>query len=325
MIRFRTWLCAASAACGLTLGFGAQAQTQITITLPTGSSCSYNSSSQTLDCTGGGGGSGPTPTCSLSASPNSSVTAPGSITLTATCSNMTGALNYAWSGDACTSNPSSNKCQIDYAGTGPQSYTPKVTVTDSASPTPNSVGPIAKTITFTQVSGGGGGAIPGKCADGTSTKVGDTITAIDGALHSLQINGTTTAVFPFVVPPLQTGARITLTHLQTNDLVNNTPTAAFISKTPCDLGTPTVAGDSPDGQWMSGDVQGGVATITGVVNGGSSITFLQGSRGRVNFSQVNMTAGDVWYLMFQFRDSNGKNTCTGNCLGNVSVKAQQGS
>lgn len=92
MIRFRTWLCAATAAFGLTLGYGAQAQTNITIKLPSGSSCSFNGS--TLDCSGGSSGAA---SCSISG--KSSAVTGDTVTLTGSCVTATGAADtMTWGG-----------------------------------------------------------------------------------------------------------------------------------------------------------------------------------------------------------------------------------
>jgi hypothetical protein len=116
MIRFRTLLCAAVAACGFTLGFTAQAQTTITsITLPS-AGCVVSGS--TLDCSGGSVSQG---SCSLTSNTGSfSALTGASITLTGACTTPTGADTFTWSG--------SNEC----ASTGPtctltQTATVKIT------------------------------------------------------------------------------------------------------------------------------------------------------------------------------------------------------
>ena len=155
--------------------------------------------------------------------------------------------------------------------------------------------------------------------DGSTAVLGMALTDLAGATHSVTINNNQTAVFPFVVPSIQPNgqpvSQILLTHFQTLDNLNSTPRVAWISQTPGYIVPAPIAGYAkgvqyPSIQWMYG--VGGVATLTCVLDSGNYC-----SNGN-----VHMKAGDTWYVMFQNRDSKGKPSCTGNCLGNVSLKAQ---
>jgi hypothetical protein len=125
MIRFRTLLCAASAACGLTLGFGVQAQTQITLSLPTGTSCTF--ANNTLNCTGSGAG---VASCSINGQTTAVIG--DTVTLTGSCVTASGAPDTgAWTG--CGTSTAST-CTITSSAT--------VTLAGSAG------GSKSKTVTF---------------------------------------------------------------------------------------------------------------------------------------------------------------------------------
>jgi hypothetical protein len=107
MIRFRTWLCAASAACGLILGSGAQAQIT-SIILPSGG-CVVSGS--TLDCSGGGSG---TASCTIS---GPSTVIPGiQSTYTGSCRTAAGAADSITGWTGCDSSNGST-CLLSQANT----------------------------------------------------------------------------------------------------------------------------------------------------------------------------------------------------------------
>lgn len=140
---------------------------------------------------------------------------------------------------------------------------------------------------------------PTTASDGSKLVFMGTLQDLDGVLHQGTLTSKNTIYWAVKAP--QSGT-FSITHLQTNDSVNNTPCLATISKTPGDVGT---------GQWMSPQVAGGVATIRPVVGSKSGVVY--GSRG--NFQGVNMLPGETWYIMFQCRDF-------GKSNGNCTVKLQ---
>ncbi len=92
MKSIRTMLCAAVAACGMTLGTLAFAQSTITISLPSSVTCTANGTA--ITCTSVGGGS---PSCSISG--NSTGVIGDSITLTGSCFTASGAADsMTWGG-----------------------------------------------------------------------------------------------------------------------------------------------------------------------------------------------------------------------------------
>jgi hypothetical protein len=200
---------------------------------------------------------------------------------------MTGTLFYAWSGDACTSNPSSNKCQIDYSGTTLQSYTPKVTVTDSASPTPNVVGPISKPITFTAASSGGDGVpIPPSCPDGnkTITPKGSAISVFDGFPVDLSLAANQTAVYVVVVPPLPANTQVAFSWGQRD---NATSMNVYASKTDaCSTASQIVS------KAQSGSVYGAVNDGQSGVTSGFP-------------PKAHMQSGETWYISIKPNASTG--------------------
>ncbi len=125
MIRIRTLLCAASAACGLALGFNVSAQVTVTlpVTLPACTSKTYVLSGGTLTCTTGGGSGGTTPSCTLLGSTSSTVGTPiinpvstgggGGKRIPATCPDGTtttsATLNSFTTGQGVTIDPFQNK------------------------------------------------------------------------------------------------------------------------------------------------------------------------------------------------------------------------
>lgn len=167
--------------------------------------------------------------------------------------------------------------------------------------------------------------LPSVLADGTTVVDGGTLTTVDGVKHSVKLDGTQTAIFTLIVP----SSSFTITTVQDNDVVNNTPVKAVLSQTPGDLRSTlphsrkdhSLDGPSDHVQFMSGDTQGGATSLHCNVNGGNTVELHGGSP-----KAINMKAGDVWYLMYQFRDSAGKSTLGGKhgaaAHGNLSVKLQ---
>jgi len=317
MIQFKTLLRVGVAVGVATFGFSAQAaNSNITITLPSSVTCTTSGDGTSIVCSAAGGTS-PSASCSLSPS-TTSMALGTSITLTMTCSNMVAGVTvmYTWGGTACSSHDQgSNTCTYNapstIPGTNPVAFS--VTANDGT----NNISKGSSITVFDPNAGGGGGSIPTACGDGTTTKVGAAFSALDGSPDSVFIGNNQTAIFPFVVPDVASGAQIKITHLQTNDNTNITPRTGYISQTPCDM-PPWVAGSGQkSAQWMTG--VGGVQTLTAIVDGGNTVDV--GGRGVT----PHMRVGDTWYLMFQNRTSSNKASCTGNCQGDVTVKAQPGS
>ncbi|MEP7061718.1 MAG: hypothetical protein ABI881_04945 [Betaproteobacteria bacterium] len=294
MIRIRTLLCAASAACGLALGINASAAT---LSLSVDACDSFSMSPQGVITCNTSGGAGPVASCSLT--PDAPSVAIGSSkTLTMNCSNMGGAISYAWTGCA----PSGNTCSVTQTQVGPV----PVSVTASAG-----VNNISKSTTVTffdpSAGGGGGGAgIPTTCSDGTKV-VSTTINAFDGQPVSLAIGSGTsqTGIFKVVVPQ-GAGPNISLVWLRSGGTTDGTPAVAYVSKTACDMPSQHRAnGSYPSQQWSFGTSS---TTLNGLVDGLSTI--IRGNLGDV----LHMAPGDVWYLMFQNKDSRGSSTCkSGTC------------
>ena len=162
-------------------------------------------------------------------------------------------------------------------------------------------------------------ALPKVLSDNSKAVYGTALTTQDGVAHSLFLKDGETAIFKVVVPNVP---NFKVTHFQTNDVQNNTPTAAFVSFTPGDLraqpaGRDAAAQNLDHGQWMSGDVQGGVADLAFTVDGGHYVEVVKGGSLRA----VHCRPGDVLWLAFQFKDRTGRSTI-GLSHGNVSVKMQ---
>jgi len=307
MIQFKTLLRVGVAVSVATFGLAAQA-VDLTISIP--SCSSYSLINNVLTCSTGGGS--PSASCSLTPV-DPSVAIGTSITLTASCSNMAGPVTYTFGG--CNS-ATTNTCLVKAPSALPAASVPiSVTAADGT----NNISKNSLVSFYDPGAGGGGGPIPKTCADGTSTVVGAQLSALDGTTDSVNINNNQTAIFPFVVPPVAQGAQIKITHFQTNDTTNSTPRTAYISQTPCDMPPSTgIRGSFPSVQWMFGF--GGNTVLTAIVDGGNTVVV-----GKGGTTTPHMNVGDTWYLMFQNRDGSNRPSCTGNCLGNVSVKAQPGS
>ncbi|MEO8849150.1 MAG: hypothetical protein ABI440_11065 [Casimicrobiaceae bacterium] len=292
MIRIRTLLCAASAACGVALAFTATAAT-LTLDIPACNTVSLNGN--TIVC-GTSGGSGPTPSCSLSPT-NPSVAIGSSTTITASCSNFPGPFTYSWTG--CTSGGSGNTCTISSSqvGTIPVS----VTAQDSV---PNSVSK-GTTVTFYDPNagtGGGGTAIPTTCAsDGSKTIVGKTIQVFNNQYSLPNLSNKSTAIFPVVIPA---SGKMLFQFYQNGDGTDATVRTAYIAKTPCDFTYHPSNGSYPQQQFGFYTSTG---NLIGVVDGGSNVT--QGATGVT----LHGAPGETWYLMFQNKTDRGKDSCFGTC------------
>ncbi|MEO6928314.1 MAG: hypothetical protein ABI190_04035, partial [Casimicrobiaceae bacterium] len=291
MIRIRTLLCAASAAFGFALAFNATAAT-LTLDIPACDTVSL--SGNTIVC-GTGGGSGPTPSCSLSPT-NPSVAIGSSTTITASCSNFAGNIAYSWTG--CTSGGSGNTCTVSSSqvGTIPVSVSAQDNVPNSVSKST-----IVSFYDPNAGTGGGGTAIPTTCSDGSKTIVGKTIQAFNNVYSLPNLSNKYTAIFPVVIPA---SGKMLFQYFQNGDGSDGTVRTAYIAKTPCDLTYNPRNGTYQQQQFGYSTSTG---NLSGVVDGGSNVT--QGATGVT----LHGAPGETWYLMFQNKDSRGKDSCTGTC------------
>jgi hypothetical protein len=300
MIRFRTLLCAASAACGITLGLGANAQNTLNIQLPSAVTCSGNGT--TITCTANGG-TPQGPSCTLNAS-TTSATIGSNVTLTTNCSNTTGAISYGFDdsgGRAPCSQQSGAICTFTEQAAG--NYVITATASDANGSIP--VSPASKTITFsTVVGGGGGGAIPQTCTDGSTSVTGPTITSFDGLPITATIANGQTAIFPVVIPA---GKMVQLGYVQTkpND---GTLRWVWFSKTPCAV-TP---GPAIRTSLSPGTFQGGSQVALASSNGSLNVSVGTGSNVAIGRGTLiaNAQPGETWYFMFQNKGLAGEPSCS---------------
>jgi hypothetical protein len=280
MIRFRTLLCAASAACGITLGFGAHAQTITTITLPSGG-CVVSGS--TLDCSGGAVTPPPsTPTCKLTASATSATVGDNVTFSVGSCANTSGALTYAWNinsqgSSACTNGGGNATCVI--TSTAPATFSVAVNVTDTNGAV--SVTGSPKSIAFNAVSSGGDGAtIPASCSDGTKTVKLSTVNAFDGFQVGLDNFGSGQVGYWIVnVPPMPANTQIAFSVYQYGNPANMN---YYMSKTDvCSTATQVLKGVT------TGSIYGGVN------DGQTGFT----TSVMAPLPKVHMQSGETWYVM----------------------------
>jgi hypothetical protein len=291
MIRFRTLLCAASAACGLTLGINASAAT---LTLSIDACQTFSMTSDGVITCNTSGGTGPTASCSLT--PTSPSVAIGvDKVLTMTCSNMAGAVTYSWTG--CTSK-AGNTCTVNL---------PNVTSVPVSVTAADGTNNISKGTTVTSfdpnAGGGGGGTIPTTCtSDGSKVVVGPTIRNFDSQPVFVGLPNKQTAVYPFVIP--QSG-NFQLRYFQSGDGSDATSRMAYVSKTPCDMINHRGSGAYDQQQIAFGTSTGGVI---GQVDGQSKVVF--GSQGNV----IHGAPGETWYLMVQNKNAKSLDSCAiGTC------------
>jgi hypothetical protein len=279
MIRFRTLLCAASAACGITLGFGAQAQTITTITLPSGG-CVVSGS--TLDCTGGGVTPPPsTPTCKLTG-PASATVGDNATFSVGSCTNTSGALTYAWNvngqgSSACTNGGGNSTCVV--TSTTPATISVAVNVTDTSGAV--SVTGSPKSIAFNAASSGGDGVpIPASCSDGTKTVKLATIGAFDGFQVGLDNFGSgQTGYYIINVPALPANTQVAFSVYQYGNPANMN---YYMSKTDvC----------STDTQMIRSATTGSI--LGGINDGQTGFTTIP----LVPTPKVHMQTGETWYLI----------------------------
>ncbi|HXU53014.1 MAG TPA: hypothetical protein VN789_13300 [Casimicrobiaceae bacterium] len=308
MIRFRTWLCAASAACGLILGSGAQAQVT-SIILPSGG-CVVNGS--TLDCSGGGVVTPPSGTCSLSAS-TTTQTINQNVVLTVTCSGTSGTVLYGFTARNGANQSVGNPCNesigknCTFTLTSPDTYTVTATAADSTGNL--QVSPSSKSITFQDVaSGGGGGTIPTTCDNGKASVVAKTSNVFNGAPLSVAITDSQVAVFPIVAPAAGKAAQ--LVFFETGDpFSDKVPRNMWASKTPCYTPAASRRFAFPGPSAQVAYQVGGGGTINMSTVGGSLVSFPSG------FPMINAAPGETWYVMVenavagQCKQANSKGAC----------------
>ena len=278
MIRFRTLLCAASAACGITLGFGAQAQTNLIISLPSSVTCS--GSFPNITCTDSGGGP-VTPVCSITGGAAGG-TLGTPLNLNGSCGSAT---PLAWGG--CTS-ANGSTCTLNPPAIGP------ITVTLNA---PGATG-ASKTITFNDASSGGdgGGTIPATCPDGSKTIKAADINVFDGfQVGTFNFNGNQTAYYVITVPQLPANTQMQFAWYQYGIAVTQ---QVYVSKTDvCSTATSATAGTSSNGT-IAGAVSDGQSGITG---SGASV-------------KMHMQPGETWYISVKNLRGATSNSCkSGPC------------
>ena len=227
MIRFRTLLCAASAAFGLTLGYTASAAT-LTVDIP--ACASYTLSGNTITCNTGSPGA---PSCSISGASTGTVGTP--VTLNGTCGTDTA---LAWTGCA----PSGSSCSVSSSQAGPV----VVTFSDPGQEPPPPVG------------------VPVTCSDGTATKLAGTINAFDGVAVGLDsFNAGQTAYFVVNAPAALAGSYVQLAWLSIGGQSDQVIRQVYMSTTsPCDTSNPATTGFQANGS-VYGYVNAGTAGITG--------------------------------------------------------------
>lgn len=302
MIGFRTLLCAASAACGLTLGPSAFAA-QVTIDVP--GCASFSFIGNTLSCNTNSG-TETVPACSISGSSHSATTG-STVNLTASCSPP--ATSYTWSGVNCTNGNSSQTCGVKSITSG-ETLTAKVTGTNSVGTGSQSAGySVAFSDSPPPTGGSGDVNIPASCGDGSKTVQGATISNFDGNPVSVSIGKGQTAVIPIRVPAGSGSAIIQYFRMGgTSDQVS---AVGWVSKTACDLTKDLTFGEHASNQWVFGEA---ATNLNGMLDGRSSIE--TSSTGYT----LHMKQGEVWYVMLQNKTRTGRDSCDGSSC-SVSLKA----
>ena len=282
MIRFRTLLCAASAAFGLTLGYTASAAT-MTVDIP--ACASYSFSNNTLTCNTGSPGA---PSCSISGP--STGTVGTAVTLTGTCGTDTA---LAWTG--CSSQPSAASCSVSSTSAG----SVVVSLNGSAGTTGTQ-----KTVTFSDPGQEPPPpvGVPVTCSDGTATKLAGTINAFDGnAVGIDNFTSNQTAYFVVNASAALADTYVQLAWLSIGGSSDQVIRQVYMSTTsPCDTSNP-----APTGYQFNGSVYG-------YVNDGQS--GLTGSARKANFLFHAQTGGTL-FISFKNRKVDGTtNSCSsGSC------------
>jgi hypothetical protein len=277
MIRFRTLLCAASAAFGLTLGYTASAAT-LTVDIP--ACASYTLSGNTITCNTGSPGA---PSCSISGASTGTVGTP--VTLNGTCGTDTA---LAWTGCA----PSGSSCSVSSSQAGPV----VVSLNGGSAGTSGA----QKTVTFSDPGQEPPPpvGVPVTCSDGTATKLAGTINAFDGVAVGLDsFNAGQTAYFVVNAPAALAGSYVQLAWLSIGGQSDQVIRQVYMSTTsPCDTSNPATTGFQANG------------SVYGYVNDGQPP--ITGSARRVNFLFHAQTGSTLFISFKNLKADDTTNSCT---------------